>query len=114
MFEVGTEIVCSVLFRLRLVCLALRTTVQAQRIKPVSSNSKQINLINLYLHSNTAFNRQINFSAISMTFHHSAEDIRIDDGHILRARLQNGEGEWVDAEFDLNNHIGNDNGISHH
>ncbi|KAH7138491.1 Cyanovirin-N [Dendryphion nanum] len=45
-----------------------------------------------------------------MTFHYSAEDIRVDDGHILRARLQNGEGEWVDAEIDLNAHIGNDNG----
>lgn len=47
-----------------------------------------------------------------MTFHHSAEDIRVDDGHILRARLQNGEGEYIDAEIDLNNHIGNDNGMS--
>ena len=45
-----------------------------------------------------------------MTFHHSAEDIRIDDGHMLRARLQNVEGEWIDAEIDLNQHIGNDNG----
>lgn len=46
-----------------------------------------------------------------MTFHYSAEDIRVDDGHILRARLQRGDGEWQDAEIDLNNHIGNDNGI---
>ncbi|CAO2649215.1 Nn.00g066000.m01.CDS01 [Neocucurbitaria sp. VM-36] len=45
-----------------------------------------------------------------MTFHYSAEDIRIDDGHILRARLQKGDGEWNDAEIDLNEHIGNDNG----
>ncbi|OAL51445.1 Cyanovirin-N [Pyrenochaeta sp. DS3sAY3a] len=45
-----------------------------------------------------------------MTFHHSAEDIRIDDGHILRARLQRADGEWNDSEIDLNNHIGNDNG----
>jgi hypothetical protein len=45
-----------------------------------------------------------------MSFHYSAEDIRIDDGHILRARLQRGDGEWNDAEIDLNNHIGNDNG----
>ncbi|KAF2819206.1 Cyanovirin-N [Ophiobolus disseminans] len=45
-----------------------------------------------------------------MSFHYSAEEIRIDDGHILRARLQNGNGDWVDAEIDLNNHIGNDNG----
>jgi hypothetical protein len=45
-----------------------------------------------------------------MSFHYSAEDIRIDDGHILRARLQRGDGEWQDAEIDLNQHIGNDNG----
>jgi len=47
-----------------------------------------------------------------MPFHHSAEDIRIDDGHMLRARLQTVGGEWNDAEVDLNNHIGNDNGTS--
>ncbi|KAF9741144.1 hypothetical protein PMIN06_005569 [Paraphaeosphaeria minitans] len=47
-----------------------------------------------------------------MTFHYSAEEgsIRIDDNHILRARLQRADGEWQDAEIDLNNHIGNDNG----
>ncbi|KAF1915655.1 CVNH domain-containing protein [Ampelomyces quisqualis] len=45
-----------------------------------------------------------------MGFHYSAEDIRIDDDHMLRARLQRADGEWNDAEIDLNNHIGNDNG----
>lgn len=45
-----------------------------------------------------------------MSFHLSAEDIRVDDGHILRARLGNGEGEHVDAELDLNTVIGNNNG----
>ncbi|KAK7186420.1 hypothetical protein DPSP01_013101 [Paraphaeosphaeria sporulosa] len=47
-----------------------------------------------------------------MTFHYSAEEgsIRVDDNHILRARLQRADGEWQDAEIDLNNHIGNDNG----
>lgn len=44
-----------------------------------------------------------------MTFHHSAEDVRLD-GHILKAKLQNADGEWIDSEFDLNNHLGNDNG----
>lgn len=47
-----------------------------------------------------------------MTFHYSAEDIRVDDGHILRARLQRGDGEWNDAEIDLDQHLGNDNGES--
>ncbi|KAJ4989366.1 cyanovirin-n family protein [Stagonosporopsis vannaccii] len=45
-----------------------------------------------------------------MTFHYSAEDIRVEDNHILKARLQRADGEWNDAEIDLNNHIGNDNG----
>jgi hypothetical protein len=47
---------------------------------------------------------------INMSFHYSAENIRVDDGHILRARLQRADGEWNDSEIDLNNHIGNDNG----
>lgn len=43
-------------------------------------------------------------------FHASAEHIRVDDGHILRAVLHNGSGEAVEAELDLNSVIGNDNG----
>ncbi|KAK0374381.1 hypothetical protein CPAR01_00332 [Colletotrichum paranaense] len=43
-------------------------------------------------------------------FHHSAQDTRVDDGHILRARLQNGNGDFVDAECNLNDCLGNDNG----
>ncbi|KAF2797568.1 Cyanovirin-N [Melanomma pulvis-pyrius CBS 109.77] len=45
-----------------------------------------------------------------MSFHLSAEDIRIDDNHILRARLQNIDGDWCDAEIDLDNHLGNNEG----
>jgi len=45
-----------------------------------------------------------------MSFAQSAENIRVDDGHILRARLRNGNGDFVDAEIDLNNVIGNDCG----
>jgi hypothetical protein len=45
-----------------------------------------------------------------MSFHASAYDIRVDDGHILRATLLNGEGEAVEAEFDLNTAIGNNDG----
>jgi hypothetical protein len=47
-----------------------------------------------------------------MSFHYSAQDIRVDDGHILRARLQRGDGEYNDAEIDLNDHIGADNGTA--
>jgi hypothetical protein len=45
-----------------------------------------------------------------MTFYHTAEEIRIDDGHMLRARLQTADGNWNDSEIDLNSCIGNDNG----
>jgi hypothetical protein len=45
-----------------------------------------------------------------MSFYYSAEDIRIDDGHILRARLQTADGEWNDSEIDLNQHVGNVDG----
>ncbi|KAK4442595.1 cyanovirin-n family protein [Podospora aff. communis PSN243] len=45
-----------------------------------------------------------------MSFHASAQDIRVDDGHMLRATLLNADGEAVEAEFDLNTVIGNDNG----
>ncbi|ORX88909.1 Cyanovirin-N [Clohesyomyces aquaticus] len=45
-----------------------------------------------------------------MSFHTTAENIRVDDNRFLRARLTNGDGEWVDAEIDLNNCLGNSNG----
>ncbi|GJC88971.1 cyanovirin-N [Colletotrichum liriopes] len=45
-----------------------------------------------------------------MSFHASAENIRVDDGHILRADLHNGDGDAVGAELDLNDVLGNDNG----
>ncbi|EFQ93700.1 hypothetical protein CFE70_001556 [Pyrenophora teres f. teres 0-1] len=45
-----------------------------------------------------------------MTFYHTAENIRIDDGHMLRARLQTADGDWNDSEIDLNQCVGNDNG----
>ncbi|KAK4464388.1 Cyanovirin-N [Cladorrhinum samala] len=43
-------------------------------------------------------------------FHASAEDIRVDDGHILRARLKTEDGGEHDSEIDLNQYIGNNNG----
>lgn len=46
-----------------------------------------------------------------MSFHLTAEDIEIRDNHILVARLQNEEGEFVDADIDLNEHIGNNEGM---
>ena len=46
-----------------------------------------------------------------MSFHESAHDIRIEDGHILKASLRDGEGDDRDVEIDLNDFIGNDNGM---
>lgn len=51
---------------------------------------------------------------IMSNFHHTCEipSIRIDDGHILRCRVAREDGEYVDAEINLNSCIGNDNGKS--
>ncbi|KAK8117592.1 cyanovirin-N [Apiospora kogelbergensis] len=45
-----------------------------------------------------------------MSFFDTARDIRLEDGHMLRASLQRVDGEWQDAEINLNDHIGNENG----
>lgn len=44
-------------------------------------------------------------------FFATAQELRLEDGHFLRARLQRVDGEWVDAEINLNEHIGNENGM---
>ncbi|KAH6653228.1 cyanovirin-N family protein [Truncatella angustata] len=44
-------------------------------------------------------------------FFQTAQEIRVDDGHFLRGRLQRVDGEWVDAEINLNDHLGNNNGM---
>lgn len=53
--------------------------------------------------------QQISLS-ITMSFHVSASNIRVDDGHILKASVQKIDGEYVEAELDLNTCIGNDDG----
>ncbi|KAL7622170.1 hypothetical protein AAE478_007673 [Parahypoxylon ruwenzoriense] len=45
-----------------------------------------------------------------MSFHATSEDIRLDDGHVLKARLRNEEGDYNDTEIDLNQYIGNNDG----
>ncbi|EJP63248.1 cyanovirin-N protein [Beauveria bassiana ARSEF 2860] len=45
-----------------------------------------------------------------MSFHTSSSNIRVDDGHILRATLRNDNGEEVDSELDLNSCLSNSNG----
>lgn len=47
-----------------------------------------------------------------MSFHLSAEDIRIEDNHILKARLRTESGDWNDSEIDLNHFLGNQDGES--
>ncbi|KAJ3546967.1 hypothetical protein NM208_g1738 [Fusarium decemcellulare] len=45
----------------------------------------------------------------NMSFHESAQEIVVEDGHILKAQLASGD-DWVDAEFDLNTVLGNSGG----
>ncbi|KAL4784582.1 Cyanovirin-N [Aspergillus varians] len=45
-----------------------------------------------------------------MSFHESAQNIRIEDGHRLFADLRNEDGDFVEAEFDLNQILGNNDG----
>lgn len=46
-----------------------------------------------------------------MSFHETARDIRIEEGHILIAELQDDEGNFVHAQVDLNMFLGNDEGM---
>lgn len=46
-----------------------------------------------------------------MSFHVTAQDIRVDNKHVLVAQLQNESGEYVDASIDLNPFLGNKNGM---
>ncbi|ORY65802.1 Cyanovirin-N [Pseudomassariella vexata] len=48
-----------------------------------------------------------------MAFFSSAQELRLEDNHILHAKLRKVDGEWVDAHIDLNAWIGNDNGRFH-
>lgn len=45
-----------------------------------------------------------------MSFQGSAEDISVDDNGVLHAKLFNASGDAVDAEFDLNTVLGNNDG----
>lgn len=46
-----------------------------------------------------------------MSFHESASHIELEDGHILKAVLRNEDGDEQESTIDLNDHIGNDNGM---
>ena len=48
-----------------------------------------------------------------MSFHVNAEELHInDDGHILLGKLPNEDGDLVEAEIDLNECLGNNDGTS--
>lgn len=46
-----------------------------------------------------------------MSFHVTAQEVRVDDKHVLVAQLQNEGGEYIDATLDLNQFLGNNNGM---
>ena len=48
--------------------------------------------------------------ATMVNFHLSSQDIELQDGHILVAKCANSDGEYVDAQLDLNYYIGNNDG----
>ncbi|KAL5327620.1 hypothetical protein ACEPPN_005321 [Leptodophora sp. 'Broadleaf-Isolate-01'] len=45
-----------------------------------------------------------------MSFHAAAQDVRVEDNHILKASIPNVDGEMIEAELDLNSCIGNNDG----
>ncbi|KAJ0416325.1 Cyanovirin-N [Aspergillus carlsbadensis] len=45
-----------------------------------------------------------------MSFHVSAQNISVEDGHRLVAELQNEDGDYVHAELNLDDVLGNDDG----
>ena len=49
-----------------------------------------------------------------MSFHLTAEDIVIEDNHILKAQLRNEDDELVESTIDLNEHLGNNGGTHFH
>ncbi|CCX15418.1 Cyanovirin-N [Pyronema domesticum] len=45
-----------------------------------------------------------------MSFHISAKEIELKDGHWLKATLKNRNGDWVHSKLDLDQCIGNTDG----
>ncbi|KAI5285890.1 hypothetical protein KEM55_000473 [Ascosphaera atra] len=46
-----------------------------------------------------------------MSFQNSARNIELKDGHILKAQLADEQGDYHDAEFDLDTVLGNNKGV---
>lgn len=47
----------------------------------------------------------------TMSFHLTGQDIRVENDHVLVALLQNENGDYVESSIDLNQFVGNDNGM---
>lgn len=47
-----------------------------------------------------------------MSFHVNADELRVEEGHFLRGKLPNEDGDLVEAEVDLDEFIGNEDGTS--
>jgi hypothetical protein len=47
---------------------------------------------------------------MTFSFHETASETHLKDGHILVAQLQDGSGNTKHSEIDLNHFIGNENG----
>lgn len=47
-----------------------------------------------------------------MSFHLTAQDIRVENNHTLVGKLQNQAGDYVESSIDLNRFLGNNNGTS--
>lgn len=45
-----------------------------------------------------------------MSFHQTSTHFELENGHMLVAQLENGDGEVVESTLDLNAYIGNDDG----
>ncbi|KAF8465525.1 Cyanovirin-N [Kalaharituber pfeilii] len=45
-----------------------------------------------------------------MSFHETADNIRLVDDHILVSNLKRADGSWREATIDLDNYIGNQDG----
>lgn len=47
-----------------------------------------------------------------MSFHETAREVRIEDDYVLVAELRNDNGDYVTARLNLNEVLGNFNGMS--
>lgn len=47
-----------------------------------------------------------------MSFHLTAQNIHVENNHILVGKLQNQAGDYVESSIDLNRFLGNNNGTS--